>query len=286
MITVIPDNQIKQTITSQLAQFGTTHLLIDPKINDEFFFENYFEFESIVPIRDRQDTILNDHECIQLCTLLKGTSNIDDIINCLKDNNISAIAIIFSSYSIKDIQKQISNAMFMRYNSDYYFLRFYDPHVLKHLITIFKNTQLTKLLGVIEYWYYWNDGYIELHHKPEILLTDIDYQITTKQWHDLNIAQAYNSYEFHLINHQHKNLTITQQETLKRLLDWAYTATYNQPDKTKLDYIINHAMQQPQQFLEKIDYDLFFDLINHKDINQLKLKLKNLQEGINNVFIG
>lgn len=280
MITSIKNNDISQIMNKQIEQFGRFHILIDPKLNDDFFFENDFNFESIVPIRDRQDTVSNDHECIQLCTILKGQPYLDEIILGLVNPQSPLIGILFSSYSIQDIQKQISNAMFMYYDGKYYFLRCYDPLVLRHLATIFDEQQLHKVLGVIEYWYYWNETLIELHHRPEKILTDIDYKITKKQWYNLNIAQAYNAYEYQTIKQQNKSLTVMQQTTLQQLLEWVYTATYNQPDKNKLNGIVHYAMGNTQSFIEKVDYDLLSNMMKNNDNNQINYYLNNIKERI------
>jgi len=283
-ITSIIDGEINQIISQHTEQFGKMHLLIDPKINDDFFFNNHYEFESIIPIRDRQDTVSADHECIQLCTINKEASFINDVINELKNTDSSAIAIIFSAYAIKDIQNQMSNAMFMDYQGAYYFLRFYDPTVLKHLITIFKPTQLAQLLGVIEYWYYWDDKYIQLQHKPVRILSDIDYKITTRQWHQFNIAQSYNYYENFFTKQQNETLTSEQKNTLKQALDWTYAATYYHPDKKILDDIVNYAMRDSQQFFAAINDDVFAKLINDKTTN-IKQYFAQLEKGIEHGII-
>lgn len=76
MIKIIPDQEINKTIAEQIQRFRKIHVLIDPQINDNFFYENDIEFDSIVPIRDRQDTVSYNHECLQLCTLKKGRNTI------------------------------------------------------------------------------------------------------------------------------------------------------------------------------------------------------------------
>ncbi|OCG29339.1 hypothetical protein A9G45_04730 [Gilliamella sp. HK2] len=286
----IPDNEISQTITQHLMQFGKLHLLVDPKINDVFFLKNNFDFESIVPVRDRQDTVSTDYECLQLCTISKQsiaentqskpTSILENIIQNLNDKKSAAIAILFSLYPIDYIQKQISNAMFMRYDGSYYLFRFYDPKVLNHLVRIFNQQQLDNLFGVIEYWYYWHDNYIELHHKPEIILSDIDYQIDYRQWQQLNIAQSYNYYEHITIKQQNNELTVEQKDILNRLLDWIYIASYTQPDKQILNYMVSYIMAQPPIFFQSIDKDLCANLINNKDINKIKKYFNEWQEGI------
>lgn len=124
MIKNIAETDISNIIAKQINRFGKVYLLIDPKINDDFFFEHNFEFESIVPIRDRQDTVSQDHECLQLCTIRKGVSYVDQVISELKSNQSAAIALITSPHNIKSIQNHISNAMFMSYKAKYYFLRF------------------------------------------------------------------------------------------------------------------------------------------------------------------
>ncbi|OCG10528.1 hypothetical protein A9G24_10195 [Gilliamella sp. App6-5] len=290
MKNLIPDNQISQTITQHLMQFGKLHLLVDPKINDEFFLKNYFDFESIVPVRDRQDTVSTDYECLQLCTISKQsiaestqskpTSVLEDIIQNLNDKKSAAIAILFSLYPINYIQKQISNAMFMRYDGSYYLFRFYDPKVLNHLVRIFDQQQLDNLFGVIEYWYYWHDNYIELNHKPEIILSDINYQISSRQWQQLNIAQTYNYYEYITTNQQNNTLTTEQKKTLNQLLEWVYMASYTQPDKHILNYMVSYIMAQPPSFFQSIDKDLCANLINNKDINKIKQYFNEWQEGI------
>ena len=283
-ISLVPDNKINEIIIDHLVKFGKLHILVDPKINDNFFFQNDFDFESILPIRDRQDTISADHECLQLCTISKQSitdntlfkieSVIDNIIQNLSNKQSAAIAILFSKYSNSEIQKQISNAMFMSYCGEYYLFRFYDPHVLKHLVTIFSNTQICKLLGVIEYWYYWDEAYIELYHQPKIIISDIDYRIDVNQWQQLKLAQDFNAYEYQIIRQQKRTLTAIQKNTLIQLLNRVNRVKSVKPEKEKLDLLVTYAMAMPEQFLEKTKDNLFFDLINKQDIDQIKQFLK------------
>ncbi|MFQ0973071.1 DUF4123 domain-containing protein [Gilliamella sp. CG35] len=271
MIKIIPDQEINKTIAEQIQRFRKIHVLIDPQINDNFFYENDIEFDSIVPIRDRQDTVSYNHECLQLCTLKKGAEDdIKHIIANLKNQQSSVIAMITSPYPIKDIQQHISNAMFMLHQGNYYLLRFYDPHVLKHLVTIFDEEQINKMLGSVQYWYYWQDEYVQLHHKPELILWDIKYKITTQQWRKIKIAQSYNAYEQQTVKLQKKPLTDVQQNTLTQLLDWIYTATFYEPDQQKMDYIVEYAMAKSEHFFQKIEYDLFVDLMRNQKISQLE----------------
>ncbi|WP_392562706.1 DUF4123 domain-containing protein [Orbus sturtevantii] len=273
------DTQSGPIISAQLKQFGKMHLLIDPKINDDFFFTHQYQFESVIAIRDRQDTVSADHQCLQLCTINKTTSDLDQLIGELKDSDSAAIAIIFSSQSNNALQKHISNAMYMRYQGADYLLRFYDPKVLKHLMAIFKPAQLSQLFGIIEYWYYWDQHYIQLAHKPERVLSDINYQITAKQWQQLTIAQSYNYYENLTIRQQKAVLSAEQQTTLQQLLDWAYRATYNQPDQRNLAVMVNYAMAQPAHFFVVINYDLFAQCINDKT-NDIEHYFAPLEKGI------
>ncbi|OCG20898.1 hypothetical protein A9G11_09370 [Gilliamella sp. wkB108] len=278
MIKTILDEDINKIVINQIQRFAKMYLLVDPKINDDFFFNHDFEFESVVPIRDRQDTVSPDYECLQLCMIKKGATYIDQVVAELKNNKSSAIALIASPYAIKDIQKHISNAMFVSYNADYYILRFYDPHVLIHLVNIFSEKQLDKLLGSIEYWYYWQDSYIELHHKPELILSDINYQITAKQWQKIKISQTYNAYEYKIVKQQKKPLSENQKNTLKQLLDWFYKTTFNKPDQQKMDCIVSYAMVQSEQSHPEIDYNLLDDLIKNQDINQFEYYLNDLDK--------
>lgn len=276
MIKTILDEEINHTIAEQIQQFGKMYLLVDPQINDNFFFDNYFEFESIVPIRDRQDTVSQDHELLQLCAIPKQTTYIEQLIIELKNKKSAAIALIASPYSIKYIQNHISNAMFMSYNGSKYLLRFYDSHVLKHLIEILNEKQLNNLLGCIEYWYYWQNSYTQLHHKPELILSDIQYQLSPKQWLKIEIAQICNAYEYQLAKQQQKPLSNTEQRTLKQILDWIYKVTFYRPNQQKMDVIIHYAMAQPEQFFRQINDDLLFELMTNQNINQLEQYLKNL----------
>ncbi|WP_294843318.1 DUF4123 domain-containing protein [uncultured Gilliamella sp.] len=275
MIEIIPEQDINKTIAEQIQRFGQMHILIDPQINDNFFWEYNIEFDSVVPIRDRQDTVSNDYECLQLCTIKKGSAAINQLVEELKNNQTSLIALIFSPFAINDIQKHISNAMFMSYRANYFMFRFYDPQVLKHLVNIFDEKQINNMLGSIQYWYYWQDDYVQLHHKPELILWDIEYKITTKQWQKINIAQSYNAYEHHTVKKQKKPLTINQQNTLNQLLDWIYTATFNKPDQQKMDYLVNYAMVESEHFFQQIDSDLLVELMANQKFNQLEKYLNN-----------
>ena len=278
MIKTISETDISNVIAEQINRFGKIYLLIDPKINDDFFFEHNFEFESIVPIRDRQDTVSQDHECLQLCTIKKGESYIDQVISELKNNQSAAIALIISPYSAKNIQNHISNAMFMSYKAKFYFLRFYDPYVLKHLVNILNKKQLDQLLGVTQNWYYWQNSYIELHHKPELILSDIDYEITTNQWQKINIAQAYNAYEYQMMRQQNSPLSGSQQNTLTLILDWIYKASFNTPEQQKMDYIVNHVMEKSESFFQKTSYDQFSNMMKNSNIHQIKQYLQQLEQ--------
>ena len=278
MIKTISETDISNIIAEQMNRFGKVYLLIDPKINDDFFFEHNFEFESIVPIRDRQDTVSQDHECLQLCTIKKGVSYIDQVISELKNNQSAAIALIISPYSVKNIQNHISNAMFMSYKAKYYFLRFYDPYVLKHLVNILNKKQLNQLLGVIQYWYYWQNSYIELHHKPKLILSDIDYEITTNQWQKINIAQAYNAYEYQMMRQQNSPLSGSQQNTLTLILDWIYKASFNTPEQQKMDYIVNHVMEKSEPFFQRTSYNQFSNMMKNSNIHQIKKYLQQLEQ--------
>ena len=278
MIKNIAETDISNIIAKQINRFGKVYLLIDPKINDDFFFEHNFEFESIVPIRDRQDTVSQDHECLQLCTIKKGESYIDQVISELKNNQSAAIALIISPYSAKNIQNHISNAMFMSYKAKFYFLRFYDPYVLKHLVNILNKKQLDQLLGVTQNWYYWQNSYIELHHKPELILSDIDYEITTNQWQKINIAQAYNAYEYQMMRQQNSPLSENQQNTLALILDWIYKASFNTPEQQKMDYIVNHVMEKSESFFQKTSYDQFSNMMKNSNIHQIKQYLQQLEQ--------
>lgn len=278
MIKTISETDISNIIAEQMNRFGKVYLLIDPKINDDFFFEHNFEFESIVPIRDRQDTVSQDHECLQLCTIKKGVSYIDQVISELKNNQSAAIALIISPYSVKNIQNHISNAMFMLYKAKCYYLRFYDPYVLKHLVNILNKKQLNQLLGVIQYWYYWQNSYIELHHKPELILSDIDYEITTNQWQKINIAQAYNAYEYQMMRQQNSPLSGSQQNTLTLILDWIYKASFNTPEQQKMDYIVNHVMEKSEPFFQRTSYNQFSNMMKNSNIHQIKKYLQQLEQ--------
>lgn len=278
MIKTISETDISNIIAEQMNRFGKVYLLIDPKINDDFFFEHNFEFESIVPIRDRQDTVSQDHECLQLCTIRKGVSYVDQVISELKSNQSAAIALITSPHNIKSIQNHISNAMFMSYKAKYYFLRFYDPYVLKHLVNILNKKQLNQLLGVIQYWYYWQNSYIELHHKPELILSDIDYEITTNQWQKINIAQAYNAYEYQMMRQQNSPLSGSQQNTLTLILDWIYKASFNTPEQQKMDYIVNHVMEKSEPFFQRTSYNQFSNMMKNSNIHQIKKYLQQLEQ--------
>lgn len=277
MIKTILDEEINHVIAKQIQQLGKMYLLVDPQINDNFFFDNYFEFETIVPIRDRQDTVSQDHECLQLCAIPKQATYIKQLIIEIKNKKSAAIALIASPYSIKYIQNHLSNAMLMSYNGNNYLLRFYDPQVLKHLIEILNEKQLNNLLGCIEYWYYWQDIYTQLHHKPELILSDIQYQLSPKQWIKIEIAQVYNAYEYQLVKQQQKPLSNTEQCTLKKLLDWIYRVTFYRPKQQKMDVIIHYAMAQPEQFFRKINDDLLFELMTNQNINQIEQYLENLE---------
>ena len=278
MIKTISETDISNIIAEQINRFGKVYLLIDPKINDDFFFEHNFEFESIVPIRDRQDTVSQDHECLQLCTIKKGESYIDQVISELKNNQSAAIALIISPYSAKNIQNHISNAMFMSYKAKFYFLRFYDPYVLKHLVNILNKKQLDQLLGVTQNWYYWQNSYIELHHKPELILSDINYEITTNQWQKINIAQSYNAYEYQMMRQQNSPLSENQQNTLALILDWIYKASFNTPEQQKMDYIVNHVMEKSESFFQKTSYDQFSNMMKNSNIHQIKQYLQQLEQ--------
>lgn len=278
MIKTISETDISNIIAEQMNRFGKVYLLIDPKINDDFFFEHNFEFQSIVPIRDRQDTVSQDHECLQLCTIKKGVSYIDQVISELKNNQSAAIALIISPYSVKNIQNHISNAMFMSYKAKCYFLRFYDPYVLKHLVNILNKKQLNQLLGVTQYWYYWQNSYIELHHKPELILSDIDYEITTNQWQKINIAQAYNAYEYQMMRQQNSPLSGSQQNTLTLILDWIYKASFNTPEQQKMDYIVNHVMEKSEPFFQRTSYNQFSNMMKNSNIHQIKKYLQQLEQ--------
>ena len=278
MIKTISETDISNVIAEQINRFGKIYLLIDPKINDDFFFEHNFEFESIVPIRDRQDTVSQDHECLQLCTIKKGESYIDQVISELKNNQSAAIALIISPYSAKNIQNHISNAMFMSYKAKFYFLRFYDPYVLKHLVNILNKKQLDQLLGVTQNWYYWQNSYIELHHKPELILSDINYEITTNQWQKINIAQSYNAYEYQMMRQQNSPLSENQQNTLALILDWIYKASFNTPEQQKMDYIVNHVMEKSESFFQKTSYDQFSNMMKNSNIHQIKQYLQQLEQ--------
>lgn len=278
MIKTISETDISNIIAEQINRFGKVYLLIDPKINDDFFFEHNFEFESIVPIRDRQDTVSQDHECLQLCTIKKGENYIDQVISELKNSQSAAIALITSPQSIKNIQNHISNAMFMAYKAKYYFLRFYDPYVLKHLVNILNKKQLNQLLGIIQNWYYWDNSYIELHHKPELILSDIDYEITTKQWQKINIAQSYNAYEYQIMRQQNSSLSENQQNTLTLILDWIYKASFNTPEQQKMDYIVNHVMEKSEKFFQKTSYNEFCNIMKNNNIHQIKQYLQQLEQ--------
>ena len=278
MIKNIAETDISNIIAKQINRFGKVYLLIDPKINDDFFFEHNFEFESIVPIRDRQDTVSQDHECLQLCTIRKGVSYVDQVISELKSNQSAAIALITSPHNIKSIQNHISNAMFMSYKAKYYFLRFYDPYVLKHLVNILNKKQLNQLLGVIQYWYYWQNSYIELHHKPELILSDIDYEITTNQWQKINIAQAYNAYEYQMMRQQNSPLSESQQNTLTLILEWIYKTSFDTPEQQKMDYIVNHVMEKSEQFFQKTTYNQFYNIIKNNNIYEIKQYLQQLEQ--------
>ena len=278
MIKNIAETDISNIIAKQMNRFGKVYLLIDPKINDDFFFEHNFEFESIVPIRDRQDTVSQDHECLQLCTIRKGVSYVDQVISELKSNQSAAIALITSPHNIKSIQNHISNAMFMSYKAKYYFLRFYDPYVLKHLVNILNKKQLNQLLGVIQYWYYWQNSYIELHHKPELILSDIDYEITTNQWQKINIAQAYNAYEYQMMRQQNSPLSDSQQNTLTLILEWIYKTSFDTPEQQKMDYIVNHVMEKSEQFFQKTTYNQFYNIIKNNNIYEIKQYLQQLEQ--------
>lgn len=278
MIKNIAETDISNIIAKQMNRFGKVYLLIDPKINDDFFFEHNFEFESIVPIRDRQDTVSQDHECLQLCTIRKGVSYVDQVISELKSNQSAAIALITSPHNIKSIQNHISNAMFMSYKAKYYFLRFYDPYVLKHLVNILNKKQLNQLLGVIQYWYYWQNSYIELHHKPELILSDIDYEITTNQWQKINIAQAYNAYEYQMMRQQNSPLSESQQNTLTLILEWIYKTSFDTPEQQKMDYIVNHVMEKSEQFFQKTTYNQFYNIMKNNNIYEIKQYLQQLEQ--------
>ena len=278
MIKTISETDISNIIAEQMNRFGKVYLLIDPKINDDFFFEHNFEFESIVPIRDRQDTVSQDHECLQLCTIRKGVSYVDQVISELKSNQSAAIALITSPHNIKSIQNHISNAMFMSYKAKYYFLRFYDPYVLKHLVNILNKKQLNQLLGVIQYWYYWQNSYIELHHKPELILSDIDYEITTNQWQKINIAQAYNAYEYQMMRQQNSPLSESQQNTLTLILEWIYKTSFDTPEQQKMDYIVNHVMEKSEQFFRKTTYNQFYNIMKNNNIYEIKQYLQQLEQ--------
>ena len=278
MIKNIAETDISNIIAKQINRFGKVYLLIDPKINDDFFFEHNFEFESIVPIRDRQDTVSQDHECLQLCTIRKGVSYVDQVISELKSNQSAAIALITSPHNIKSIQNHISNAMFMSYKAKYYFLRFYDPYVLKHLVNILNKKQLNQLLGVIQYWYYWQNSYIELHHKPELILSDIDYEITTNQWQKINIAQAYNAYEYQMMRQQNSPLSESQQNTLTLILEWIYKTSFDTPEQQKMDYIVNHVMEKSEQFFRKTTYNQFYNIMKNNNIYEIKQYLQQLEQ--------
>ncbi|OTQ31944.1 hypothetical protein B6D19_07310 [Gilliamella apicola] len=278
MIKNIAETDISNIIAKQINRFGKVYLLIDPKINDDFFFEHNFEFESIVPIRDRQDTVSQDHECLQLCTIRKGVSYVDQVISELKSNQSAAIALITSPHNIKSIQNHISNAMFMSYKAKYYFLRFYDPYVLKHLVNILNKKQLNQLLGVIQYWYYWQNSYIELHHKPELILSDIDYEITTNQWQKINIAQAYNAYEYQIMRQQNSPLSESQQNTLTLILEWIYKTSFDTPEQQKMDYIVNHVMEKSEQFFQKTTYNQFYNIMKNNNIYEIKQYLQQLEQ--------
>ncbi|OTQ57427.1 DUF4123 domain-containing protein [Gilliamella sp. A7] len=278
MIRTISETDISNVIAEQINRFGKIYLLIDPKINDDFFFEHNFEFESIVPIRDRQDTVSQDHECLQLCTIKKGESYIDQVISELKNNQSAAIALIISPYSAKNIQNHISNAMFMSYKAKFYFLRFYDPYVLKHLVNILNKKQLDQLLGITQNWYYWQNSYIELHHKPELILSDINYEITTNQWQKINIAQSYNAYEYQMMRQQNSPLSENQQNTLALILDWIYKASFNTPEQQKMDYIVNHVMEKSESFFQKTSYDQFSNMMKNSNIHQIKQYLQQLEQ--------
>ena len=278
MIKNIAETDISNIIAKQINRFGKVYLLIDPKINDDFFFEHNFEFESIVPIRDRQDTVSQDHECLQLCTIRKGVSYVDQVISELKSNQSAAIALITSPHNIKSIQNHISNAMFMSYKAKYYFLRFYDPYVLKHLVNILNKKQLNQLLGVIQYWYYWQNSYIELHHKPELILSDIDYEITTNQWQKINIAQAYNAYEYQIMRQQNSPLSESQQNTLTLILEWIYKTSFDTPEQQKMDYIVNHVMEKSEQFFRKTTYNQFYNIMKNNNIYEIKQYLQQLEQ--------
>ena len=278
MIKTISETDISNIIAEQMNRFGKVYLLIDPKINDDFFFEHNFEFESIVPIRDRQDTVSQDHECLQLCTIRKGVSYVDQVISELKSNQSAAIALITSPHNIKSIQNHISNAMFMSYKAKYYFLRFYDPYVLKHLVNILNKKQLNQLLGVIQYWYYWQNSYIELHHKPELILSDIDYEITTNQWQKINIAQAYNAYEYQIMRQQNSPLSESQQNTLTLILEWIYKTSFDTPEQQKMDYIVNHVMEKSEQFFQKTTYNQFYNIMKNNNIYEIKQDLQQLEQ--------
>ena len=278
MIKNIAETDISNIIAKQINRFGKVYLLIDPKINDDFFFEHNFEFESIVPIRDRQDTVSQDHECLQLCTIRKGVSYVDQVISELKSNQSAAIALITSPHNIKSIQNHISNAMFMSYKAKYYFLRFYDPYVLKHLVNILNKKQLNQLLGVIQYWYYWQNSYIELHHKPELILSDIDYEITTNQWQKINIAQAYNAYEYQMMRQQNSPLSESQQNTLTLILEWIYKTSFDTPEQQKMDYIVNYVMEKSEQFFRKTTYNQFYNIMKNNNIYEIKQYLQQLEQ--------
>ncbi len=286
-ITSIADADIQKQIGNQVQRYRQFHLLVDPKINDEFLFTRPVDYQSMLPIRDRQDTVSGDNECLQIYTINLQQVSLKEIINLLKDKESSVIGILFSSYSNKDIQKHISNAMFLQYEANKYFLRFYDPYVLRHLVTIFNKKQLNNLLGVIEYWYFGdNHQYCELQHKSNMVIADIDYKITYQQFNRLTIAQSYNYYEHVIVQRQNFPLTHFQCEKLKKLVEFAFLSTYHRPDKEKLEFLVNTIIIENNQYFDLFDYDQIHDVMNNKNILGVKQYIDQQGEGIIHGFIG
>lgn len=171
--------------------------------------------------------------------------------------------------------------MVSHYQAKPYLLRFYDAKVLKHLLTIWTPKQVDLLLGNIEYWYFKDDKYIELHHSPINIITDIDYKITQCQWHQLIIAQSYNYYEYQIIKQQKQALTPRQEVLLKQILDWGYRSTYYHPDKEILDYLIQYTVIENKTLIQSLGNESFFNIINNKKLNEIKQYFAKLEEGIN-----
>ncbi|MCE3028970.1 DUF4123 domain-containing protein [Salinicola sp. DM10] len=70
----------------------------------------------------------------------------------------------------------------------YYWLRYYDPHVFRHLTWLLTPTQLARLLGPLDQWS-WFDGQGQSYvlRRPEIATTIDWLELTRAQWSSIDL---------------------------------------------------------------------------------------------------